>query len=75
MDTGISPGDRTDLDPGEQQLTLTLQENGGQAKLSNYQMEPDPQEADQDDILMMDSLGDAGETKTHSKVRLSSQIS
>ena len=67
MDTAISLDDKTELNPGEQQLTPAPQTHEGQDELSELQMEPNLQETNQNDVPMVDSLEDKGFTQVKPK--------
>ena len=62
MDTVISLDDRKELDPGKQQMMTIPQGIDEQKELIENQTEPDSQKSDQEDILMVDNLGDEGFT-------------
>ena len=67
MDTVISPDDKTELDPGEQQPTPAPKRHEEQEEPSKLQTEPNPQETNQDNIPMVDSLEDKDFTQVKPK--------
>ena len=67
MNTTISPDDRTELDPGEQPTITPPQRNEGHEETIQKQAEPASQEEDQEDILLVNAIGDEDFTQVKPK--------